>query len=132
MSIWLDQVRDYLIGANIAGSASWPIYESFLADDQDQVVALFSTGGDQAITLLNENRMVRMQLRVRAKRQDFATAYAKWQACFDALNNAREGTLPPYLIGFRYFNPLQQEPLTFTDENGRTNLTNNWQVLLDN
>ncbi len=132
MIIWLDQVYDYLRALGVAGTVPWPIYEGYLADDQDQMVAIFSSGGDAFNTLLGENRTVRMQLRVRAARQDFQTAYTKWKQCFDALSNAREGTLPSYLVGFRFIVAKQLEPLTFTDENGRTNLTSNWEIMLDN
>ncbi len=131
MSIWLEQVYTYLFSLGVVDNSEWLLNLGYLTDDQDQVVALFSFGGPPAQTLQTENRYIKMQLRVRAARLSFPIAYAKWKECFDALNNAREGT-GTGLEGFRYITAGQLEPLSFTDKKGRANLTSTWDILIDN
>lgn len=131
MSYWLDDVRAYLIARGVVGSASWPIYEGLMPDDQDQTVGIFSTGGRAPETMGNEFNRPGMQLRVRGGKLEYAATYAKWKACYDVLLNADSGTLPPLLPEFNYICPMQTEPLTFTDGNGRLNFTSNWDVLIN-
>jgi hypothetical protein len=128
----LDNIRDYLTAKGLVGGATgWPCYIGYCPDDQAQVVAVFSTGGYSADTLGRENLKLTFQTRVRAGRLDYATAYAKWQAIFDALQDAKAGLVgsPDPLVGYAYIQAMQQGPLQFNDANGRPNLTSNWRVM---
>ncbi len=131
MSIWLDDVRDYLIATGVCGgSTNWPIYLAYLTDDQDQTVSLFTTGGTAPETLDETFLRVGMQIRVRAGKLAFSEAYNKWKDCFTALQHAREGTFGSTLTGFIYILAVQVEPISFTDENGRINLASGWDILI--
>jgi len=127
--MYLDDIKAYL-DAMGASSASWPIKIGFMPDDSDQCIALFPTGGYPADTLGRENTRPTFQLRVRAGRFDFPIAYAKWQECFDLLQDAQHTSgSPALLVGFYLVQAMQTEPLGTIDDKNRNNLTNNFRVM---
>jgi hypothetical protein len=131
--MWLDDVREFLVQNGVEGGSppTWPIYEGLLPDDQDQCIAVFFGVGLPADTLARENRKPGLQLRVRAARGDLDVAYAKWQECFDLLQDAHEVPGSPVLLpGFVYIQGRTTEPLEFNDEKARPNLTTNFNVML--
>jgi hypothetical protein len=125
-------VHDYLTALGLVGGATgWPCYVGYMPDDSAQTVAVFPTGGYPADTLGRENIRVTCQVRVRAARLDYATARAKWQALFDALQDAGPGMVgsPDPLESYAYIQAMQQGPLQFNDANGRPNFTSNWRAM---
>ena len=127
--MYLDDIKTYLDAMGVS-SVSWPIKIGFLPDDTDQCIALFPTGGYPADTLGRENSRPTFQLRVRAGRFDFPTAYAKWQECFDLLQDAQHTSgSPALLVGFAYIQAMQTEPLEQPDDKLRPNFINNFRVL---
>jgi hypothetical protein len=129
----LEDIRSYLIAKGlVAGSTGWPCFISFMPDDQDLCVAVFDSGGYPADTIGRENERPTFQVRIRGSRFDYAAAKAKWQAIFDALQDAQAGSAgvsPDPLEGYIYIQAMQTGPLTFNDSNGRPNLTSNWRVM---
>lgn len=129
----LDDIRAYLIGKGLVeGSTGWSCYISFMPDETDQCVSLFDSGGYPADTLGRENERPTFQVRIRGARWAYPTTRDKWKAIFDALQDAQQGSLavsPDPLASYVYIQAMQTGPLTFTDSNGRPNLTSNWRVM---
>lgn len=124
----LDSVRDYLIAMGASGS-SWPVFIGYMPDDVDQTIGLFETGGFPADTLGRENEDVTFQVCVRASRQAYAVARAKWQQVFDLLQDAQQTAGSPVLLpGFIFIQARHYGPLAYVDPKSRTNMTSNWNV----
>jgi hypothetical protein len=126
-------VLNYLTVAGIVGGGTgWPCYVGYMPDDIPQTVAVFPTGGYPADTLGRENLRPTCQVRVRAARLSYAVARAKWQAIFDALQDAKPGLVgsPDPLKGYAFIQAMQTAPLQFNDANGRPNFTSNWRAML--
>lgn len=122
----LDDVRAYLVAHGVV-STGWQLFSGYLPDDQDQCIAISFSGGYPADTLGRENARPTFQLRVRAGRLDLATAYAKWEECFNFLQDAQAGS--GLLTGYAYIQALSTAPMAFTDAKGRHNLTTHFKVM---
>jgi len=124
----LDDVYVYLTNLGLVnGATSWPCYIGYMTDDapQDQVVALYETGGYPADTLLRENQRVTFQVRVRGGRRDYDTVRAQWQELFNALQDAQSPDLP----GVVFIQAMHYGPLVFSDDKSRVNMTANFRVM---
>lgn len=127
----LDSVYTYLVanGANGIGTSAWPVYIGFMADDQDQMIGLFETGGMPADTVGRENQRVTFQVRIRAARLDYATCRTMWQTVFNLLQDAQQ-TATGYLPGIYYIQAMHYGPMFFNDDDGRSNMTANFRVMM--
>jgi len=125
----LDDVRQYL---TIQGAVStfWPCYIGFLPDNSDQAIGLFEYPGLPAETLAREIETVSFQVRVRGARSDYATVRAKWEECFNLLQDAQasSGSSPSWLPGVVFIQAKQFGPIHLNDEKGRPNFESNFRV----
>ena len=130
----LDDIYTYLTSFGvllpIAPSTSpWVMYESYIPDDQDQMIALYDTGGMPFDTLSRVNERRTFQTRVRGSRLDYNTAFNKWKQIFDLLQDAQQTTGSPILLsGYFFIQCMHSGPMAFNDDLGRPNLISNWKV----
>jgi len=130
MSYLLDQIYNYLVASGQVGpTTSWPLHIGFMADDASQMVGLFETGGLPADTLGRENQRPTFQVRVRAARLDYETCRTMWQTLFNLLQDAQQNSSPT-LAGIYLIQALHYGPMFFADDQGRSNMTSNWRVLM--
>ena len=130
MSLILDDLYAYLCANGFGPSTAWPVYEGFIPNDTDQVVALFQTGGYPADTLGRENERLTFQVRVRAKRLSYAQCYGTWLAIFNLLQDAQQTSgSPQFLVGWYLCQAIHYGPLMFNDDLGRTNMTMNFRIV---
>ena len=128
--MFLDDVYDYLIAQGVV-STGWSLHVGYFTDDADQTIGIFPTGGLPQDTLGRENLRPTFQTRIRASKLDFATAYAKWQDVFNALQDAKDTPGSPHLLpGVAYVQAMAGAPLCFNDDKERPNMTSNWRVLV--
>ena len=125
MALFLDNVRNYLLGNGV----SWPVTIGFMPDDADDWIGIFETGGMPADTIGRENQRVTFQVRVRAARLDYLVCRTMWQTVFNLLQDAQAGN--GYLPGVAYIQALHFGPLFFNDDQGRSNMTANWRVMME-
>jgi hypothetical protein len=126
----MEEIYSYLTNYNVVnGATNWPCYIGYMADDQDQTVALYETGGFPADTLMRENQRVTFQMRVRGSRRDYPTVRQKWQDIFNLLQDATQDEEPILLDGVIFIQAMHYGPLVFTDDKGRVNMTANFRVM---
>jgi len=118
----LEDIKAYLV-AHGAVSIDWPLYIGMFPDDQDQVMALFQTGGLPFDTINRENERPTFQFRVRGKRMDYPVVLAKWQLVFDLLQDSVPTS------AYAFVQATHTGPMEFNDEKNRPNFTSNWQVM---
>lgn len=116
----LDDIRAYLVTLGLVTS-SWPVYEGYIPDDQNQMVSLFETGGMPPDTQNREYERVTFQLRIRGNRLDYAVVRTHWLTLFNALQDSA----PP---GYAYIQTMHNGPITFNDDRGRTNMISNFRA----
>ncbi len=127
--MFLTDVRDFLI-ANGASNTLWQCYVGFLPDLNDQAIAVFSSGGYPRDTLDGDTRTITFQLRIRASKLSFDIAMAKWEECFNLLQDSQAASGSPALLpGVIFIQAMATGPLSFTDALGRPNLTANFRVM---
>lgn len=125
----LDDLRDYLIASG-ASSILWPCYEGFMPDATDQAIGVFESGGYPRDTLDGGTQTVTFQLRIRASKLDYAVGRAKWEECFNLLQDSQQTAGSPILLpGVVFIQTMATGPLVFTDALGRPNFTANFRVL---
>ena len=124
----LDDIGAYLQGVGLV-STGWTLSLGDIPDTPDQVISVFETGGWPFDTMNREQDKVSFQLRVRGARNDYTTPRAKWQACFDALQDADQYNQPVYLGGYFIIQSMHSgpEPPQF-DTEGRKNFIANFKV----
>jgi hypothetical protein len=128
MNFLLDDIYAYL-NANGIPPTGWVLYEGFFADDQDQVIAIFDTGGMPFDTMAREYEHVTFQVRCRASKLDYVTCRTMWQTVFNLLQDAHQTSGSPLLLpGYALIQCLHAGPLTFLDDKGRPNSTMNFRV----
>lgn len=112
-------------GITTVQSGSYPCFIGVLPDLPNTAVGINYTGGYPQDTHQGENLLETFQVFVRAGEKDFATAYAKWYAVFNALENASLSDI--YLL-----RAMTSAPLSFIDAKNRQCLTSNFNVVRRN
>jgi hypothetical protein len=130
VTLLLDEIRTYLIAQGVVGSTAWPIYEGQMVDDQNQMVAIFETGGFPSDTLGRENLRATFQVRIRCNAFEYAVGRNKCDDILATLQDAQQTSGSPVLLsGFVYIQALSEAPSFFGDDGGRCNFTLNFRVL---
>ena len=124
MSTTPQDVVSYLTGLGLVDSIFWPMYISYIPDDQAQVIAVFETGGQPPVEINRDNEIVTVQLRVRASRLNYATGRQQWLNCFNALQDSTLGQPSVYSI----VQSLHYGPIFFNDDRGRSNFITNFRI----
>ncbi len=130
----LDDIQAYLIAQGLVVSApavnanlpagSWPAYIAYAPDDFDDIVALFETPGQPALTMQREVQGRNFQFRCRGSRLNYLVTYRQWQACFNALQDSQP--TPAYAL----VQAVHYGPMFFNDDRGRPNFITNYRAIL--
>lgn len=123
MSFILDDINTYLTGLSLAGG-TYPIYEGYIPDDQDNMMAVFETGGMPPVEIDRPNEIVTFQFRVRTSRLNYAVGRQQWLTCFNALQDSVLGMPAVYI----FVQCMHYGPLFFNDDKGRSNFISNFRV----
>jgi hypothetical protein len=129
MAFILDDIVSYLNNAGLVTS-TYPIFEGYIPDDQDNMMAVFETGGSPPTELgignaPRPNQRVTFQFRVRGTRLNYAATRAQWLACFNALQDSVLGNPNVYV----YVQTKHDGPICFNDDRGRSNFISNFNVM---
>ena len=119
----LEDVRSKLSSAGVL-SGGYLCFIGYVPDDQDKIIGLIFSGGEPQDTLEGENVIQHFQVKVRAGRLDFAACETKWQAAFNALQDATITDV--YLI-----QAMATGPLTWYEEKQRPCMSLNMRVIRD-
>jgi hypothetical protein len=128
----LDDIVTYLNNLGLVSTA-YPIYEGYIPDDQDQMMAVFETGGmpPTELGIGNEprpNERVTFQFRVRGTRLNYGITRKQWLACFNALQDSNLGDPSTYFL----IQTKHNGPICFNDDRGRSNFITNFNVMKKN
>jgi Bacteriophage minor capsid protein len=119
----------------VEGSTGWSCTVGYLADDQDQAVALFPDGGAPTTTLSGSNIRPHFQVRVRNAKFDYAAGEAKIRAIYQELETGSRHTgsgSPNPLLGFALIHSMSGAgPHHWVDERERNNWTMNFHTVRD-
>jgi hypothetical protein len=132
MSFILNDIASYLTDLGLV-SPSYPIYQGYIPDDQDQMMAVFETGGMPPTELgigtdPRPNERVTFQFRVRGSRLNYAVTRAQWLACFNALQDSVLANPDVYA----YIQAKHYGPIVFNDDRGRSNFISNFNCMKRN
>jgi hypothetical protein len=125
----LDDIVAYLTDQGLV-SPQYPCYSGYIPDDQDQMMAVFETGGMPPTELgigdsPRPNERVTFQVRVRGSRLNYAVTRQQWLAVFNALQDSVLGNPNVYV----YIQAKHTGPVVFNDDRGRTNMISNFNVM---
>lgn len=127
----LDDIYSYLVAQGVAttNGASpldpggvWPLYLSYIPDDQDQMQCCFEIPGKPPSTQQSTNEEFGFQYRVRGSRLNYQVARAQWLSGFTALQNSRPSS------AFAFVLAVHIGPVTFNDDKGRPNFISNFRA----
>lgn len=127
----LDDIFAYLVAQGVATTdgasppepgGAWPLYLSYIPDDQDQMQCCFEIPGKPAGTQLSVNEEFGFQYRVRGSRLNYQIARAQWKSGFDALQNSQPNS------AFALVLAQHMGPVTFNDDKGRPNFISNFRA----
>ena len=129
MSFLLDDIVSYLNTQGLV-TVAFPIFEGYIPDDSDQMMAVFETGGMPPTELgigtqPRPNERVTFQMRVRGTRLNYAVTRQQWLAVFNALQDSVLGQPSVYI----YCQAKHFGPLVFNDDRGRSNFISNFNVM---
>jgi len=119
----LESVKAALVTAGVITGTDWAGYIGYMPDDQDQVIGLVPTGGFPQDTHGGENGHPTFQVTVRAGRNEYATARAKWLAMYHALQDANLSGSSIWLI-----QAYATDPIFAQDGKNRPNFISNFRV----
>jgi Bacteriophage minor capsid protein len=114
----------FLLGLNLTDPVFWPMYIGYIPDDQDQMMAVFETGGMPPVEINRDNEIVTLQMRVRSARLNYAVGRQQWLNCFNAIQDSSLGQVSVYSI----VQSLHYGPIFFNDDRGRSNFITNWRI----
>ncbi len=120
----METVRAALVTAGVIDGTDWAGYIGYIPDDQDQVIGLVPTGGFPQDTHGGENGHPTFQVTVRAGRNEYATARAKWLDMYHALHDANLSASNIWLIQAYTTDPIQMQ-----DGNNRPSFVTNFRVI---
>lgn len=129
MSFILNDIVSFLTSQNLV-STSYPIYQGYIPDDQDQMMAVFETGGMPPTELgignaPRPNERVTFQFRVRGTRLNYGVTRQQWLNCFNALQDSVLGMPNIYV----YVQTKHNGPICFNDDRGRSNFITNFNCM---
>ena len=120
----METIRATLVTAGVIDETNWVAYIGYIPDDQDQVIGLVPTGGFPQDTHGGENGHPTFQVTVRAGRNEYATARAKWLAMYHALHDANLSASNIWLI-----QAYATDPIQMLDGNNRPSFVTNFRVV---
>jgi len=120
----METVRAALVTAGVIDETNWVAYIGYIPDDQDQVIGLVPTGGFPQDTHGGENGHPTFQVTVRAGRNEYATARAKWLDMYHALHDANLSASNIWLI-----QAYATDPIQMLDGNNRPSFVTNFRVV---
>ena len=127
----LDDIYAYLVTQGVATTngaspsapgGPWPLYLSYIPDDQDQMQCCFEITGPPAGTQQSINEEYAFQYRVRGSRLNYQVARTQWKSGFDALQNSQPSA------AFAFVLAKHISCITFNDDKGRPNFITNFRA----
>ncbi len=121
----LDIIRNKLIAASVVeGSTGFKIFIGYAPDDQDDIVALTTTGGWAQDTHDSANVLESFQAKIRGNKFDYVACESKWRDVFNVLQDADMSA-----DGIHYIQALATGPLAWIDPNHRHCMSINFKVV---